>query len=809
MKQYLFSICLLTFALTGQRALAQMAVTDNITAQELANAITGTGVTVSNAMLSPNCPGTAVGLFNFDGNPSDIGIDSGIILTTGAAMTAGFNIGANGTVSDFASVGFPISNGDDDLDSLLNVFGSTAVTTDACYLEFDFVPVGDTVSFRYVFASEEYPEYACSGYNDVFGFFISGPGYTNMQDIALVPGTNIPVAINTINVGAGDFGVISNCNNMGPGSPFSQYYVDNQGNNGQFVTYDGFTTVLTAVAQVIPCETYHLKLAISDAGDGGFDSGVFLEAGSLSSPTLSSESESGQGVETPYSSTVRGCPPAKLIISRSGSTSIPLTVHYNILGDAVNGVDYEQIPDSVTIPAGQSSVTIDIQGLIVTPATGPKQAIFEILSPYICGGSSGNVADRDTITIFDSLHVNIVQNDTAMCLGASAQLTVEGESYYSYQWTPAATVSDPNGTNVTVTPTAPTTYIVQAWIQGVVCPPATDHIFINVEPGPELNVGPDLELCTYDTVYLYASVSPTINDYTYEWHPGTHLSDSTSNMAIYANDHPNQESIIVSATTAVGCKAVDTINITIHHGDFLRNVVADTGICPGTAFQYAVTGADSFVWIPSAGLSDAGIGDPLAAPLTSTDYTLYGYRKGCVDSQLIHLSVYPEAMVYLPDSVRIWSGESYQLDPDGNCTYFQWFPPSGLTAADISNPVASPEVRTRYFVTGTTEYGCEAIDSIDILVNTEAVLDVPNAFTPGNGPNPTFKVLRRGEANLKSFTVFNRWGVKVFETGNIDEGWDGSLNGTPQPMGVYIYHIEATTKSGRPFVKQGNVTLLR
>jgi gliding motility-associated-like protein len=770
-------------------ALAQITVEDNQTAEALVESLVGEGVTISNATL--NCNGAANGLFS---GVSNLGIESGIILTSGSAIgVVGPN---NGGPGPDAVYNLP---GDPDLNGIL----AGITSQDACVLEFDFVPSGDTVSFNYVFASTEYQSWSCSSFNDVFAFLISGPGYTAPFNIATIPGTSIPICVNSttgVTTGTG-------CTSLGPGSPFSEYYVNNI--NGATIAYGGFTTPFTAVAQVVPCETYHLKLAIADGTDWALDSGVFLEAGSLSSPSISSDSESGQGVETPYSSTVRGCPPAKLIISRSGSTSIPLTVHYNILGDAINGVDYVEIPDSVTIPAGQSSVTLDIQGLIVNPATGPKQAIFEILSPYICGGTSGNVVDRDTITIFDSLHVNIVQNDTAICLGASAQLTVEGEVYYSYQWTPAATVSNPNGTNVTVTPTVPTTYIVQAWIQGVVCPPATDQIFINVEPGPELNVGPDLVLCTYDTVYLYAAVTPTTNDYTYEWHPGVHLSDSTSDMAIYANDYPGQESIIVSATTAVGCKGVDTINITVNHGDFLRNVVADTGICPGTVFQYEVTGADSFVWIPSAGLSDPGIGNPIAAPLTSMDYTLYGYRLGCVDSQLIHLSVYPEAMVFLPDSVRIWSGESYQMDPQGNCLYFQWFPPSGLTAADISNPIASPDVRTRYFVQGTSEYGCEAIDSIDVLVEMEAVLDVPNAFTPGNGPNPTFKILRRGEAQLQRFTIFNRWGVKVFETSNIDEGWDGSLNGTAQPMGVYIYHIEATTKSGTPFVKQGNVTLLR
>jgi hypothetical protein len=112
-------------------------------------------------------------------------------------------------------------------------------------------------------------------------------------------------------------------------------------------------------------------------------------------------------------------------------------------------------------------------------------------------------------------------------------------------------------------------------------------------------------------------------------------------------------------------------------------------------------------------------------------------------------------------------------------------------------------------VTGVTENGCIATDSIDVYVSLESILDVPNAFSPGSQPNAEIKIVRRGLATLKYFRIFNRWGVKVFETSNIDEGWDGQYNGSPQPMGVYVYMLEAYTNTGRRIVKQGNITLLR
>src|SRR5690606_35059908 len=140
---------------------------------------------------------------------------------------------------------------------------------------------------------------------------------------------------------------------------------------------------------------------------------------------------------------------------------------------------------------------------------------------------------------------------------------------------------------------------------------------------------------------------------------------------------------------------------------------------------------------------------------------------------------------------------------------FSWFPPLGLSADNIANPVAKPEVDTRYYVSGTSEAGCTTNDSIDVLVSLDSYIDMPNAFTPGSAPNAYFKPVHLGEATLKSFAICNRWGVKVFETKNIDEGWDGTYKGTPQPMGVYICMIEAETFRRRHFIKQDNFTLIR
>lgn len=144
-----------------------------------------------------------------------------------------------------------------------------------CVFSFDVIPQGDTISFDYVFASEEYNEYVDSDYNDAFGFFISGPGIVGdpnlggRRNIARVPGSNVEVSINTVKNGYADDGIrpIGPCNNC-------TYYTHN---SDQYTQYDGYTNGLTAYSKVTPCSTYRLELIVADCGDKQWDSGVFIE----------------------------------------------------------------------------------------------------------------------------------------------------------------------------------------------------------------------------------------------------------------------------------------------------------------------------------------------------------------------------------------------------------------------------------------------------------------------------------------------------------------------------------------------------
>ncbi|NQU09588.1 hypothetical protein HQ590_02260 [bacterium] len=241
---------------------AQLRVVDlseGLTPEALVDKLPGGGVEVFNVEYTGVT--NAAGIFCDGRDAFDIG--TGILLTSG---------GAKLVLPPNDSSGAGQSNeldGDPDLDGLIPGYE----TFDACILEFDFVPVGGTVQFNYVFASEEYNEFVDSSFNDVFGFFINGVNY------ALIPGTVVPVSINNVNNGYIESGQTATgaCQNCA-------FYVDNAGPAAVRDTQmDGLTTVLTLTAPVVPGTTNHMKIAIADAGDTILDSAVFLQAGSLRS----------------------------------------------------------------------------------------------------------------------------------------------------------------------------------------------------------------------------------------------------------------------------------------------------------------------------------------------------------------------------------------------------------------------------------------------------------------------------------------------------------------------------------------------
>lgn len=721
---FLFSLLMLSVFLSPNTTSAQLTVVPGATAAVLSNKLVGAGVAAWGATLT--CAGVANGTFS---GTSTLPFDSGIVLTSGRAMTGGGFFGCNGSAGSFASTanGLP---GDPMLTALAGV-----PTHDACILEFNFRPTGDTIKFNYVFGSEEYPEWACATVNDAFGFFISGPGFATATNLALVPGTTIPVSINSVNsapVGTG-FPLSPNCTGMGPGSPFSAYYINNS--TSTTITYDGTTVKLQAIAAVTPCDTYHLKIGIADGGDEVYDSGVFLEAGSLSSTSLTVGSQGMNPGDTTVGSeyAVRGCQPGKFIFGRSGTLINPFTIHYVIGGTAVNGYDYGTIADSIVIPAGDSIGILMINPLLV-PAAGPKVVKIYILSPYTCGSGGPIIMDSAQLTILDSFFINIITPDTAICNGQFVNIHAIGDPLLHYSWSPSLTISNDTLLNTTATPTVTTTYVVTGVFPG--CPSSSDKVTITVYTPPVTSVGSHLKkICKGVPLPVNVVTSPT-GPWSFAWTPGTDLSSATvANPTVTPSTVGDFWYYVTVNTPVVGCNTRDSFLLHVLPNDF-SVFSQDTGICfPPGSYQVRALGDTEFTyhWVPNYNVSDPFSLTPVISPDATTVYTVTGSYPGCPD--MVHTILYsiqhPQVNIVTGDTtvcIEIPMPLDVMVTPADSPYTFTWTPTptTGLVGDTLIEPSFFAGTGSySYTVTVQSQLGCTDSDHI-VITSAPPVHIVPN-----------------------------------------------------------------------------------
>ena len=376
--------------------------------------------------------GNELGVGYFSNAEEIIGFSSGIILATGNIKNA---MGPNDDIG--VTTSFSLRDGDPDLDLF-----ATDLVLDAEGIEFDFVPFGDQVEFRYVFASEEYCEYVGSKFNDSFGFFVSGPGiegefFNDAINVATLPNTGEYVTINNVNhnLNAGNYiknELVEDVNNCG---------ISFGANNLEEIQYDGFTTPLKATIDVIPCETYHIRLVVGDVGDDILDSAVFLEAKSF---------DLGEGVSVVARSegnrnaiAYEKCRDGEFVFSRSRSQNIdePLEINFNISpdSDATADVDYKALPTSITIPANELQVVLPVEVLVDNEIEMPELLALEIDYGCSCLGSNSAeliIAELDTIDAsFEEVFVCL---DQEFSIGPIIQ---GGAEPFVFQWSTGATTT--------------------------------------------------------------------------------------------------------------------------------------------------------------------------------------------------------------------------------------------------------------------------------------------------------------------------------------------------------------------------------
>ncbi len=316
------------------------------------------GVPFSNATLTGfDC---AAGFF--DGTNTNLDLSSGFAMCTGGIdMLTGLGANTQGTGSD------------PDLVTQLQLVNSASTTVNnVIVLEFDFEPNSDQIAFQYVFGSEEYPGYTCSDFNDIFGFFLSGPGINgpfsnNGINLAMIPDpnnpgsyTDTPVMINSINSGVSSSGNNGPCDDIDENwQDYAVFFTNNP--NEETVNMPGFTVPLTATSSVIPCETYHIKLALANVSDQALQSAVFLLENSFSSTGTFIESSSDYGPWSGNDTTlVEGCFDGELTFGLTETIQTDYVIDFVVGGTATEGVDFETMGSQAIISAGDLLTSIPL-----------------------------------------------------------------------------------------------------------------------------------------------------------------------------------------------------------------------------------------------------------------------------------------------------------------------------------------------------------------------------------------------------------------------------------------------------------------
>ncbi len=641
-----------------------------------------------------NAIGGSQGLGLFVNGSTSVMMERGIIFSTGQVASAPGPCNGNGSSSNGGGT-------DADLAQLAGIN-----VADVAGIEFDFIPTVDQLTFNYVFASEEYCEWV-GQYNDAFGFFISGPGINgpfsnNAENIAIIPNTNTNVAINTVNHQTN-----------------TQYFNPNAGNcngitNCPDIKYDGYTHVFQAIAQnLVPCETYHIKLIVGDANDQIFDTAVFLEANSFDAGGEFAIDAQVPG--TSGNTAVEGCQDGLFIFQRiSLDLDEPLTISFTVGGTATAGDDYVPFVTTITIPAGENIYLLPVEILSDLLVEGAETITIEL--PEDACSCLGQTAE---IIIEDYLELEIETEDVNVCgvvNSTLAPIVTGGAPIYTYQWSNNQTTP-----TINVSPSSTTTYTVTVTDD---CGETEEaDITVNVEPAPTATLTGSGSFCAEDpnpsTILTITFTGPGPWDliYTFDGQPQTPITGITE----------NPYELIVTELGTYSLSAVEN--------SFCPGTVAGSATIIEVDVELAIAPLNVFCYGENTGSIDLSVlsGDPNytyqwnnAPPVEDPNNLGAGSYSvtvtddnGCTETISTEITEPTEltADVQLNNPVLCNGGNNGAVDltVNGGTTTYNYLWSNGSTLQDPSQLFAGT-----YMVTVTDNVGC--------TVTTSITLDEPEAM---------------------------------------------------------------------------------
>lgn len=709
------------------------------------NILAGPGVTISNVQFT--------GLFNqigqFNGASSNIGFSGGVVLNTGN-VTEIQGIGADDVAGSGAS---GLSSAD-----LLSVAqsvtsnpqsGNINSTEDLAMLEFDFVPISNVVNFNFVFASDEYLTYVNTAFNDVFGFFVAGPGITGpysapvgfpggSSNLATVPGSNppLPITISTIHPGLN-----------------SQFYFDNE--LGTTHAFNGQTVSIPITFNVICGETYHFKFAVADCQDDYLATAVFLEEGSFSSPPIDLELQTSSGTDV----IAEACLDANVLFIRSECQSFDsLVVNFAVSGTATQGVDYTMAASPIILVPNQDTALINIQPIIDALTEGNESIVISV--SYL--DAFGNIQTLNgTIYIQDVAPFQIIPNDTIVrCYNDEIPInfSATGGSYsYTFDWLNSTSTSNSD----TVSINSNGIYYYPFTVTDICLGTFTDSVMVTMNQTLAIDtMGTQNTSACASTGVVWGLVEGNTGQPQFNWTGPTPGSAFTIDASVMQNLPAGW---YVFTITDNVCTVVDSIEVMADPGpiaDFSQSVVA--GCDPlNVEFTNNSQNANNFLWSFGNG-NNINVNNLSSQNQTySNDATimLVAYAGVCSDTTYGSVTI---SICGCTDPTAINYNPLANLD-NGSCVY----------------PVPT--------------------------------VIAPNVFTPnGDGSNQIFELTTTNAVKI-DLVISNRWGNKVIDKSGLGSSisWDGNINGVPASEGVYFYQYTVYGLQNQEIKGHGFVQLIR
>lgn len=422
-----------------------------------------------------------------------------------------------------------------------------------------------------------------------------------------------------------------------------------------------------------------------------------------------------------------------------------------------------------------------------------QNTTFQVIISDSCGTDTLQVQ----VQVFNSGFA--VLGDTLACLGDTIPLSINTSNYTSIDWEPAGIFVDNQVNPALAFPSSDTTIQVHIVSQEGCQISAPYHILVD-STIPKITLPDSLAYCQHAGVSVTASGGRA-----YQWLPNYSIS-ATTTASVYI-DSPTDTLYYVTAYNGCG-SAKDSVKIHI----LTTNAQAgnDTTVCPGEpAFLWA-TGGEKYAWYPSNLVSNPFDGMTYGTPNKPTHYSVVVTdSNSCTDTAYVYVNLYNNPTVTTTPDYYGFAGDVVEIGATASDSgSFSWSPTEYIDCPNCQYTHATPPTNMTYIVTFIDEHGCKATD--DISIHFDALLYVPNTFTPdGDAFNAVFKAVG---GNIKDFNmmIFDRWGELIFQSNSMDIGWNGTYKGMNSPDGVYVWKINYTDLFTKiPTELIGHVTLLR